>query len=39
VGDTLGHLLALVHLCDLIFQQLVALLADLDDLGALNAPS
>jgi len=39
VGDTLGDALALVDLCDLLLEELVALLADLDDLGALSAPS
>jgi hypothetical protein len=39
VGDTLGDALALVDLGDLLVEELVALLADLDDLGALSAPS
>ena len=36
---TLGDLLALVDLGDLLLEELVALLADLNDLGALGAPS
>jgi hypothetical protein len=39
VGDALGDALALVDLGDLLVEELVALLADLDDLGALSAPS
>lgn len=39
VGNALGDLLALVDLGDLLLEELVALLADLDDLGALSAPS
>lgn len=39
VGDTLDDALALVDLGDLLLEELVALLADLNDLGALGAPS
>jgi len=39
VRDTLCNLLALEDLGDLFIEELVTLLADLDDLGALNAPS
>jgi hypothetical protein len=39
VSDTLCDLLALEDLGDLFLEELVTLLADLDDLGALNAPS
>jgi hypothetical protein len=39
VGDALDDLLALVDLCNLLFQELVAALADLDDLSALDTPS
>jgi hypothetical protein len=39
VGDTLGDALALVDLGDLLLEELVTLLADLNDLGALGAPS
>lgn len=39
VGDTLGDVLALVDLGDLLLEELVTLLADLNDLGALGAPS
>lgn len=39
VRDSLGNLLALVDLGDFILEELVALLADLNDLGALDAPS
>lgn len=39
MGDTLCDLLALEDLGDLFLKELVTLLADLDDLGALNAPS
>jgi hypothetical protein len=39
VSDTLCDLLALVDLCDLLLEELVTLLADLDNLGALSAPS
>jgi hypothetical protein len=36
---TLGDLLALVDLCDFLVEELVALLADLDNLLALEAQS
>jgi hypothetical protein len=39
VGDTLDDALALVDLGDLLLEELVTLLADLNDLGALGAPS
>lgn len=39
VRDALEDLLALVDLGNLIVQELVAALADLNDLGALDAPS
>jgi len=39
VTDSLGELLALVDLADLLFKEFVTLLADLYDLGAFNAPS
>lgn len=39
VRDTLGDLLALVDLGDLLLEELVTLLAQLHDLGALSAPS
>lgn len=39
VGDTLDDALALVDLGNLLLEELVALLADLNDLGALGAPS
>lgn len=39
MGDTLSDLLALVDLGNLLVKELVALLADVDDLGALSAPS
>ncbi len=34
---TLGELLSSVHLCDLLLEDLVTLLADVYDLGASNA--
>lgn len=39
VSNTLCDLLALVDLGDLLLEELVTLLADLDDLGTLSAPS
>jgi hypothetical protein len=39
MADTLGYLLALVDLSNLLFKQLVAALAELNDLGSLGAPS
>jgi hypothetical protein len=39
VGDTLGDVLALVDLGNLLLEELVTLLADLNDLGTLGAPS
>ena len=39
VRDTLGDALALEYLGDFIVEELVALLADLNDLGAFGAPS
>lgn len=39
VGDSLDNFLALVDLCNLILQELVAALADLDNLCALDTPS
>jgi hypothetical protein len=39
VSDTLCDLLALVDLGDFLLEEGVTLLADLDDLGTLNAPS
>jgi hypothetical protein len=39
VRNALGDALALVDLGDLLLEELVTLLADLNDLGALGAPS
>jgi hypothetical protein len=39
VGDTLDNLLSLVDLCNLLLKQLVTLFANVNNLGALSAPS